>query len=229
MEEIFAGENLPLGLVRLPLVESSFNVKAESKVGASGIWQIMPKTGQAYMIVNDHIDERNSPLKATKLAAKLLKQYHKALGSWPLAITAYNHGIGNIRKSMRGAKSDNLEDIIERYHQGAFKFASSNFFTCFLAALYAERYHDRLFQELEKQPLLARESVSLPNRMSLKRISQLTGLDTPTLVAYNLDLRSKKTTNKVLPRGYVLHLPPGHREKIQSRVGLEQKKPVPRS
>lgn len=59
MEEEFKAAGLPTELTRMPFVESSFNEDAYSKVGASGIWQIMPQTGKSYMIVNPVIDERN--------------------------------------------------------------------------------------------------------------------------------------------------------------------------
>lgn len=84
MEKIFLEQGLPIELTRMPFVESSFNVKAESKVGASGIWQIMPRTGRAYLKVTHNIDERNSPLKATKAAARILRRYNRALKSCPL-------------------------------------------------------------------------------------------------------------------------------------------------
>lgn len=152
MEAEFRGRGLPVELTRLPFVESSFNENARSKVGASGIWQIMPATGRAYMTVNETIDERNSPLKATKMAGVLLRSYVRALGQWPLAITAYNNGIGNIQVAMKQARSRDLALIIARYHRGDFKFASSNFFTCFLAVLYAEKYHDLIFRTLSESP-----------------------------------------------------------------------------
>ena len=92
MEQIFRDEGMPAELTRLPFVESSFNIYARSKVGASGIWQFVPRTGRAYMKVNAVIDERNDPLMATKASAKLLKQNFNLLKSWPLAVTGYNHG-----------------------------------------------------------------------------------------------------------------------------------------
>src|SRR5262249_22218674 len=93
MEKQFQDMDLPVELTRMPFVESSFNEAAFSRVGASGIWQIMPRTGRAYLIVNQAIDERNSPLKASLMAARMLKQLQRSTKSWPLTITSYNHGI----------------------------------------------------------------------------------------------------------------------------------------
>ena len=95
MEEIFEREGVPVELTRLPLVESSFNLSATSKVGAAGIWQFMPATGRLYeMKVSNAVDERRDPLIATEAAARFLRSNYEKLGAWPLAITAYNHGPG---------------------------------------------------------------------------------------------------------------------------------------
>ena len=95
MDRIFKDLGVPPELTRLALVESSFNVRAISKVGAVGVWQFMKPSAKEYMTVDASagLDERLSPLKSTVAAAKLLKRNHKALGSWMLAITSYNHGL----------------------------------------------------------------------------------------------------------------------------------------
>ncbi|MBK7889733.1 MAG: lytic transglycosylase domain-containing protein [Bdellovibrionales bacterium] len=118
MEEIFKKHKLPIELTRLPLVESSFNKHAKSKVGAAGIWQFMESTGRSQkLIVNNMIDERKSPFKATDAAARLLKENHMILSrSWELAITAWNHGPGGIKKASRAVGSKDLARIIEVYH-----------------------------------------------------------------------------------------------------------------
>lgn len=217
MEEEFKKQKLPIELTRMPFVESSFNVNAESRVGASGIWQIMPNTGRAYMTVTSLIDERNSPIKATTVAGKLLKQYRAALGSWPLAITSYNNGIGNIRVAMKKARSNDLSTIIDRYHQGDFRFASSNFYSCFLAALYAEQYQELMFENLEKEPMMDKVQVRLNKPMSLKKILQRASVDMKLLKIYNMDLK-RVESNQVLPKGYRLLLPP----QVAERLGAAQ-------
>lgn len=219
MEEKFKQLGLPTELTRMPFVESSFNEEARSKVGASGIWQIMPGTGKAYMIVNERIDERNSPLKATGTAGRLLHSYNHALGSWPLTITSYNHGIGNIQKAIRRSGSRNLTEIIARYHQGDFRFASSNFFTCFLAALYAEKYNELIFKDVPREPLQEHEVLKLSGRTAVRHVQQMTGLTSTELLRYNLDLKSALRTNTELPRGFELHLPPGVKTRFLRQSG----------
>jgi membrane-bound lytic murein transglycosylase D len=224
MEDEFKRIGLPTELTRMPFVESSFNEDARSKVGASGIWQIMPRTGKAYMIVNDQIDERNNPIKATTTAGRLLHSYHHALDSWPLTITSYNHGIGNIQKAIRKARTRDLALIIERYHDGDFKFASSNFYTCFLAALYAEKYHELIFKEVPREPLQEMEVFKLSGRTGIRHLQKLTGLDAKELTRYNLDLRSLIKNKGSLPRGFKLHLPPSAKDRVMRQIGTQDKK-----
>lgn len=211
MEKQFQDLGLPVELTRMPFVESSFNEKAFSRAGASGIWQIMPRTGRAYMIVNATIDERNSPLKASLMAARMLKQIQHATKSWALTITSYNHGIGNLRTAIRRAHSKDLATIIRRYHGGDFKFASSNYYTCFLAALHAEKYNELVFNDLSREPLQEREVVYLKAKTKLKQILRLTGLTRDQLLSFNLDLKSALTKHLsvTLPRGFELHVPKG--------------------
>lgn len=229
MEVEFQKLGLPLELTRMPFVESSFNEDARSKVGASGIWQIMPQTGKSYMIVSEQIDERNSPLKATVAAGRLLRSYYRAMKSWPLTITSYNHGIGNIQKAIRRSNSRDLSTIISRYHEGDFRFASSNFFTCFLAALYAEKYHELIFKNVPREPLQETEIFRLTGATRAAHLSKVTGLDRDTLLKYNLDLRRALKTNGSLPRGFNLHLPPGYKQRLTQLLGVQEKPARPRS
>ncbi|MCB9085408.1 MAG: lytic transglycosylase domain-containing protein [Bdellovibrionaceae bacterium] len=219
MERIFIEQGLPVELTRMPFVESSFNVKAESKVGASGIWQIMPRTGRAYLKVSPHIDERNSPLKATKAAARILRRYNRALKSWPLAVTGYNHGIGGVLKAKRRARSSDLSTIIRRYHRGSFRFASANFYTCFLAALYAEKYNDKIFLGTPREKALEHKVVRLTSGLRLKQVLKSTGLDKQTLLKYNLDLVHSPHRNPWLPKGYELHLPADVGDSVVNKLG----------
>ncbi|HRO66649.1 MAG TPA: lytic transglycosylase domain-containing protein, partial [Pseudobdellovibrionaceae bacterium] len=115
MERILESHRLPTELSRIPFVESSFNKHATSKVGASGIWQFMGNTGRKFMRVDSLIDERRSPFKATEGAARLLKENHMILNrSWPLAITAWNHGPPGVRRAIRATGSKDLSVIVSK-------------------------------------------------------------------------------------------------------------------
>ena len=226
MEEIFKRNDLPTELTRIPFVESSFNVNAESRVGASGIWQIMPSTGRQYFIVNERIDERNSPLKATVVAAKVFKLYHKILGHWPLTVTAYNHGVGSMQKAIRKAKSRHLHKIIKRYHRGSFKFASSNFYSSFLAALHAEKYHREIFKEFDfdKLPLLHKEPVFIKKRIRLATLARKLNVTVKEIIKYNLDLRKSYGKRVYLPKGFKIFLPKAIKKKYAKVFGKSRSK-----
>lgn len=225
MEEQFAEMGVPTELTRIPFVESSFNEKAVSKVGASGIWQIMPLTGKPYLRIDNYVDERNSPLKATRVAATIFKQYQRNLDSWPLTVTSYNHGIGNIKKAIRGARSRDLVQIIDRYHRGHFKFASANFFTCFLAALHAEKYHDVIFPKIARERLIEREVYTLTTNIRLSTLKKTLGLSSEEIASYNQDLKRSINKNVLLKKGYKLHLAPGMGEALMPKYGVSDKSP----
>jgi membrane-bound lytic murein transglycosylase D len=132
IRQIFHEHGLPADLAYLPHVESSFNVQAYSKAGAAGLWQFTRSTGKEYMRIDHRVDERRDPLISTRAAAKLLKRNYEALGSWPLALTAYNYGTSGM---VRAAQSHgSYENIFRHYNEGYFKFASRNFYSEFLAA-----------------------------------------------------------------------------------------------
>lgn len=84
---------LPLELKYLPVIESALNPKAVSRVGATGLWQFMLKTGKNYGLeVNSLVDERRDPVKASYAAARYLSDLYKIFGNWNLVIAAYNAG-----------------------------------------------------------------------------------------------------------------------------------------
>lgn len=220
MEQEFIASGMPVELTRLPFVESSFNEKAHSKVGASGIWQIMPSTGRAYFQVNDFIDERNSPLKASIAAIEILRSNYKQLKQWPLAVTAYNHGAGGVKKALKASRTSDLASLVAKYHEGSFKFASANFYTCFLAALHAERYHREIFstEELSRALPMAHNVFMLGAPMRVKQLIQLSGLTKEQFLTYNMDLKNAAAKNIMIPRGFKILLPPEAKATLEQRL-----------
>lgn len=138
---IVQSQGLPVDIVHLPHVESSYTPHARSKVGAVGLWQIMPRTMRDLM-GSRLVNARTDVSVATVAAAKLLRQNFEATRSWPLALTAYNHGLSGVLRAQRQTGSADLCEIIERYNSASFRFASSNFYAQFLAArnLALQRY-----------------------------------------------------------------------------------------
>jgi len=135
MVTILKRHDVPPELAALPLVESTFNPAAKSKAGAVGLWQFIRSTGKRYLTITRKRDDRRDPVRATEAAAHLLKNNYSTLGSWPLAIIAYNHGNAGIQAASEAVGSKAIEDIVARYNGPRFGFASKNFYAEFLAAL----------------------------------------------------------------------------------------------
>src|SRR5262249_12569274 len=112
-QQIFEKEGVPSTIALLPLVESSYENRALSSAGAAGIWQFTRSTGRLYLTVTRKGDERMDPARATRAAARLLHDNYNALGSWPLAITAYNHGRGGMMRAQGEIGSSDITKIID--------------------------------------------------------------------------------------------------------------------
>jgi membrane-bound lytic murein transglycosylase D len=147
-QEIFDKEGLPLEIALLPLVESSFENRALSNAGAAGIWQFTRGTGRLYLTVSRRIDERLDPAKATRAAARLLRDNYDALGSWPLAITAYNHGRAGMLRAQSEVGSSDITKVIDEYKGPLFGYASMNFYSEFLAAIDVYTNYEQYFGQL---------------------------------------------------------------------------------
>lgn len=108
VEEILVSYGIPADFKYIPLVESGFTKNITSHKGASGYWQFMPATAQAFGLkINDEVDERQDLIKSTHAAAKYIKALYKEFDSWLLAAAAYNVGGGNLRKEMNRQNEDN--------------------------------------------------------------------------------------------------------------------------
>jgi membrane-bound lytic murein transglycosylase D len=208
MQQIFHDYDLPIELTRLPFIESSFDYRAYSSVGAAGIWQFMRRTGARYLKVNSIIDERRDPIEATKAAARYLNEAYGKLGTWPLAITSYNHGVAGVARKVREAGTSNLVDIIEDPNDRAFGFASTNFFPEFLAALEVYDDYHRYFPSLVLESPLDLTEIKLTQATSAKYISQKLKIDIEDLRAVNYAVSERVWSGRnSLPPGYALKVP----------------------
>ncbi len=206
IKRIFRSQNLPEDLAYLPHVESSFNPKAYSKFGAAGMWQFTRSTGKHYMKVGYTIDERRDPIIASYAAAKLLRHNYRKLHDWPLALTAYNHGVSGILRAQR--KKGSYERIFSEYRSRIFKFASRNFYSEFLAAREAAQNYRQYFGDLTLDiPVQSREVV-LKGYVSLPQMARHLDFKMDDLRDLNPALRHPVFRGqKYVPKGYRLRLP----------------------
>jgi membrane-bound lytic murein transglycosylase D len=111
LKEIFIAEKTPPELVWVAEVESSFNPKARSPVGATGLFQLMKPTAQSYGLSTFLPDERTDPEKNARAAAKHLRRLHTRFGNWPLALAAYNAGETRVDNLLKKSSSRDFQSI----------------------------------------------------------------------------------------------------------------------
>jgi membrane-bound lytic murein transglycosylase D len=220
MEEIFRSEDVPVELTRLPLVESCFNVEAYSKVGAAGIWQFMPSTGRNYLMqIGGVLDERRDPLRATRGAARHLRDNFEALGSWPLAITAYNHGRAGVARAVGDTGTTDIGAIARRYRGPLFGFASRNFYAEFLAALAVESSYQQYFGEMHFEAPFRGDEVRLEHAVAGKVAASCADVTPEELAALNPAVDSAVFVGRGnIPRGYLLRVPHGSAGQFAQRL-----------
>ncbi len=208
IHEVLAKRGLPRELAALPHVESSFDPTAYSKVGAAGMWQFTRSTGVRYMRIDHIVDERRDPFLATDAAARLLTDNYSVIQTWPLALTAYNHGLAGMRRAVEQQKTSNIETIVAKYQSRSFGFASRNFYTAFLAALEIDSNPERYFPNLELDPPSDTATIAVPGFMTVDTLSDALNVRENALRALNPALTDAVWAgDKYVPRGFELRVP----------------------
>ncbi|MBK7950366.1 MAG: LysM peptidoglycan-binding domain-containing protein [Deltaproteobacteria bacterium] len=202
--------NLPLEIAHLPHVESSFTPNIYSRVGAAGLWQFTSATGRRFMRVDHVVDERLDPYRASIAAARLLEQNYRVTGTWPLAITSYNHGASGMRRAAQQLGTKDIARIVRNYRSPTFGFASRNFYVEFLAADHVASNYQQYFGELDRHEPIDFESVTLPYYARARDLANAFGVDVATLEKANPALRPGVWRNSnFVPKGYSLRVPSG--------------------
>lgn len=214
IRKALAEHGLPEELMVLPHVESSFNPSVYSRVAAAGMWQFMPATARQYMQVDHLMDERLDPYISTHAAAKLLKNNYRITGTWPLALTAYNHGAGGISRGAAAMGTKDIATIVRKYRGPSFGFASRNFYVSFLAALEVDRNASKYFGQVALASPIDYDRVTLQDYIHAAPLAQAMNTDVATLRLYNPALLDPVWTGeKRIPKGFALKFP---------RSGLKQ-------
>lgn len=208
IEEAFARAGLPRELAVLPHVESSFNTYAYSKVGAAGMWQFMRSTGRRFLRIDAVVDERLDPYRATDAAVKFLAQNYAILGTWPLALTAYNHGPGGMLRAKQQMDTDDIAVIVRKHKSKTFGFASRNFYVAFLAALEIDQNPEKFFGAVQRNPLDNSLVMQLPTSASVRQLANLLQVDRDELRRLNPSLLgSVWSGQRNVPRGFEFRVP----------------------
>ena len=208
VRETFRDMGIPEDLVALPHVESSYNPKVYSRVGAAGLWQFTRPTGRRFLRIDHVSDERLDPFLSTRAAGRLLQLNREVTGSWPLAITAYNHGAAGVRRAIDKMGTREISSILRHYRGRSFGFASRNFYAEFLAARKIQRNPEKYFGALQYDLPMEYETHALPYYVRAKTLRKHLHVRRDVLEGSNPSLRSTVWTGaKHIPRGHELRIP----------------------
>ena len=203
INQVIREKGLPIELAVLPHVESSFNPGAYSSAAAAGMWQFGRATGLRFMRIDHIVDERMDPYIATNAAMSLLEYNYSVLGTWPLALTAYNHGAGGIARAVRETGTADIETIVANYRGRAFGFASRNFYAQFLAVLDVENSAKQYFGDFRLNPAPEFATVEADAFIDAEVFARSVGISLEQLRADNPALRPAVWEgNKRIPRGF---------------------------
>jgi membrane-bound lytic murein transglycosylase D len=175
--------NLPTDLKYLSVVESALNPKAVSRVGATGLWQFMPATGEYYGLeINSVVDERSDPHRSTEAAIEYLSRLYDRFGNWELAIAAYNSGGGRVSRAIKRSRSKNFWKV-----RSYLPRETRNYVPAFIAANYLIKHYQEheltpRYPELDQQ---ITESIMVYDHTSFYEVAQATELPLDMIEALN--------------------------------------------
>lgn len=217
MKALLAKHGVPEELSSLPLVESGYQIGAHSHKGAVGMWQFTRGTGRMFLHIDHVVDERRDPILATEAAAKYLRENYERLGTWPLAITAYNHGANGMSYAVRKLGTEDLGVIVEKYKGRSFGFASRNFYAEFLAANDVMQSAAERCDVSQVKPY-RRDEYRLDAYVPLDDLARSAGLDTSDLAKLNPALAPDVASGRLrVPKDYNLYLPAGSAKAFRAR------------
>ena len=205
IKNVILEKGLPPELGVLPHVESSFNPSALSSASAAGMWQFTSGTGKRFMRIDYIIDERMDPYTSTAAAMSLLEYNYSVLGTWPLALTAYNHGAGGIARAVRETGTTDIEKIVANYRGRRFGFASRNFYAQFLAVVHVENNAQQYFGDVRFDPAPTFREVEIDAFIDAEVFADSVGVSFDQLRKDNPALRPIVWEgNKRIPQGYLV-------------------------
>ncbi|HKZ46946.1 MAG TPA: transglycosylase SLT domain-containing protein, partial [Thermodesulfobacteriota bacterium] len=171
LKDIFGQNGLPEDLAYLALIESGFNPNARSRARAVGMWQFMKWTGKKYGLKADlWVDERKDPEKATRAAAKYLKDLYGIFNSWHLAAASYNAGEGRILRAMKKHKTDDFWIVAKQ--KKTLKRETRDYIPKYIAAMLIAKEPAKYgFADIEYRPRIAYDKIVIPEATDLRVIA----------------------------------------------------------
>jgi membrane-bound lytic murein transglycosylase D len=213
MKEILKREGMPEDLVYVAMIESGFQMHARSWANAVGPWQFISDTGRRYSLrIDQWVDERKDPVKATTAAALYLKELHGIFnGDWYLAAAGYNAGENKI---LRAISMYNTSDFWEISQGSYLKRETKEYVPKLLAAAIIAKEPARYgFSDISYLPAIEFETVKIPSRTDLELVAKLSGTTYDTIRELNPDLRHWCTPPNY--PDYELKLPKGTKQQFE--------------
>lgn len=210
MKEILKKEGMPEDLVYVAMIESGFQLHARSWANAVGPWQFISDTGRRYSLrIDQWVDERKDPVKATTAAALYLKELYSMFnGDWYLAAAGYNAGENKI---LRAINMYNTKDFWEISRGTYLKRETKEYVPKLLAAAIIAKDPARYgFSDVAYLPAIEFETVKIPSRTDLELVAKLSGTTYETIRELNPDLRHWCTPPNY--PDYTLKLPKGTKQ-----------------
>lgn len=206
----------------VPIVESGYSLHATSHAGAVGPWQFIRGTGKRYGLrIDGYVDERRDPEKATRAAARYLRDLYDRFGDWHLALAAYNTGEGNIERIKYKRGCENFWEMRER---GLLPSETSEYVPKVLAAMQVAREAQSYGIDVPASAEPRFDVIEVTRPISLKAVAQLTGSDIATIKELNPALRR----GIVPPDGYTVRLPEGTRDQFAIALASYREPAPPR-
>ncbi|MEI6312363.1 MAG: LysM peptidoglycan-binding domain-containing protein [Bacteroidota bacterium] len=216
-EEYLDKKQLPTELKYLPIIESAFNPVAQSRVGATGMWQIMYKTARMLGLnMNSYIDDRMDPRLSTEAGINYLEQLFNIYGDWQLALAAYNAGPGNVNKAIANAGGVKNFWAIKRF----LPQETQNYVPSFIGVVYAMTYANE-YKIPATRPIFnptMMDTVIIYDKVSLQHITNTIGISKEELSFLNPSLKMG-----IIPpseNGFALRLPLGYISRFESNRSI---------
>lgn len=217
MKKTFKDKGLPEDLTYIALIESGFNDKAYSRAKAVGQWQFIKGTGKRYGLrIDNWIDERRDPEKATEAAAQYLGDLYVMFNDWYLAAAGYNAGEGKITRAINKYDTNDFWELSQPKYM-YLKRETKDYVPKFIAAaLIAKDPAKYGLDDIEYHPSLVYEKVTINRMMDLRDIARVTECDLDELKSLNPELK----TNITPPNypNYQLKVPVGKKAVTESRL-----------
>jgi membrane-bound lytic murein transglycosylase D len=214
IKKVFAEYGLPEDLAYLAMIESGFTTKARSHANAVGMWQFIRGTAVRYgLTVDNVVDERRDPEKATKAAARYLLDLYKQFGSWYLAAASYNCGEGRVQKEIN--RNNDLKNYWELSNNQCLPTETKNYVPQMIAATIISKNPEKYgFKNVPYQSPLKYETVKVIESTSLQAAAVAATTSYEEIASLNPELLREAT-----PGGaYMLKIPPGKKEAFDKNI-----------